>query len=699
MITAAGLGPAARTVGTVERRFVELWHSFDGFMLAIDAAGVIGRRLLQLVVTYGGTMTDEELRFQVGGADLSLVAEELERLITAGLLDLHPGGELRVPMLLREQLAPIPSMADNQALTSDELRVICRGLGIATPPRKDERIASIVAHFRSEEGRTLVLKELSSASRGLLDAIATLAPYGAVDAAQLGLGRGDVNAARSALYRYAARRTNRPPGPLNKLVERGIVGVSEWSGTVWLWREALPFVDSPFYDDWQVAPRPAEVRCGGEGVRHPPIVSLVDGAIRHWVDRPPSVLKSGERRLAKATVRSTAKALDTTDELVELAADLVLDIGLLLANVLSSSGRGKKRRIDQVWLGDPAMLEAWGRLTAPQKWARLVAAWCRPTGGSEQQQLQWNRLLVLWELGDLEPGVGFDGDDAFARWLEGRYASICVADAVACVLAELRSLGLLAATGPIGLTEPGRLVLGDPAAAADAFAGAETSVIVQGDLTIMAPPNLDPEIRTRLDELAVHESGDAAQLLRLDEARIVRAVQAGRSAEDIVAFLAEVSSVPLVDAVIRLVHDAARRASQVRLVSAASVVVVDDPADLKLACSVKVAKLEPLSDTVAVSPLPLDKVRSALERKGLAPSAAVSAPVTGRSAEDEVAELRDRAAQHRRFAERYGHEHIRSSASELERRAEELADPARRLQVAGLLALTPKIAASLVPDD
>jgi hypothetical protein len=590
-------------------------------------------------------------------------------------------------------------MADNQALSSDELRVICRRLGISTPPRKGERIASIAAHFRRDDGRKLVLKDLSPASRKLLDAIAKLTPRGVVDAAQLGLGWAEMKSARSVLSRYAATRPGRPPGPLHALVEKGIVGVSEWAGTVWLWREALALVERPFFDDWKVAPRPSEVPCGDDGNRFPPIVSLVDGAIRHWSERPPNVLKNGERRLAKAAVRTAAKALDSPVELVELAADLVLDIGLLLPNVVSASGRGRNRQLDQVWLPDPALLEAWSHLTAPQKWARLVAAWSRPTETDEQQQLQWNRHLVLWELGDLEPGVGFDGDERFANWLEDRYATICIDMAVICVLMEMRSLGLLAASGPVGLTGPGRLVLTDPAAAIDALAGSETTVIVQGDLTILAPPGLDPEVRARLDELAVHESGDAAQLLRLDETRIIRAVQAGRSAEDIVAFLIEVSSVPLVDAVVRLVHDAARRAGQVRLVPAASVVVVDDPADLRLACSAKAAKLEPLSDTVAVSPLPLDKVRSALERKGLAPSSAVSAVATGRSAEDEVAELRDRAARHRQLAERHGHEGIRSRASALEQRADELADSGRRLQVAGPLAVTPEIATSLVAND
>jgi hypothetical protein len=695
-ITAAGLGPPGRILGPGSQTLDDLRHGPEGHLLAIDTAGVIGRRLLQLVATFGGTMTDEELRFQAGQADLSLVASELERLISAGLLEMHAGGEVRLPATLLPHLVPIPSMTDHGSLTSDEARLICRRLDIATPTRKGERIAAINAHFRSEEGRRLVLKGLSAASRRLFDEIAARAPHGAAPAAELGLGWGDLNGARSAIRRYGAPRSNRSAGPLHGLVERGIVGVSEWEGTVWLWREALPLVESPFFDDWQVAPRPAEVSCAGDGPGLPSIVSAVDGALRYWAENPPNVLKSGERRLAKAAVRSTAKALGVEVELIDMAAGMVLDIGLLLPNAVSTSGRGRNRRTDEVWLADPTMVDAWRRLTAPQKWVRLVASWCRP-GGTSGQQLQWNRLLVLWELGDLEPGVGLDGDEAFGRWIEGRYATLGLAAAVTQVLSEVRLLGLVAASGPIGLTESGRLVLGDPAAAIDAFAGAETSVIVQGDLTILAPPNLDPELRTRLDELAGCESGGSAQLLRLDEARIVRAVQAGRSAVDIIAFLTEVSSVPLVDAVVRLVHDAARRADRMKLLPAASLVVVDDPADLRLACSVKAAKLEAVTDTVALSPLPLDKVRSALERKGLAPSA-VQAPAVGRSVDDEIIELRDRAARHRQLAKWYDddNEDVGAWASELERQADELADPSRRLQVTAPLMITPEIAASLM---
>ena len=67
-------------------------------------------------------------------------------------------------------------------------------------------------------------------------------------------------------------------------------------------------------------------------------------------------------------------------------------------------------------------------------------------------------------------------------------------------------------------------------------------------------------------------------------------------------------------------YDAAARADRVQIIAAPTVVVVSDPGDLKLACSVRAARLTPISDTAAVSEVPHAKVRTALERKGLSPS-------------------------------------------------------------------------------
>jgi Helicase conserved C-terminal domain len=401
-------------------------------------------------------------------------------------------------------------------------------------------------------------------------------------------------------------------------------------------------------------------------------------------------------------IGTTAKALGVPADTVDLVARLAIDLGLLLVNTVAVSGRGRNRRVDQVWLADPVLLAAWEQTPAVGRWSRLVASWCRPNSFVNQHQLLCNRHLVLWELSNLAPGMGYDGDEAFASWIAERYATLGVEGAVDVVLADLRVLGVIPPAGPLALTAVARRLFDDPASVAEGLGPADTSVVVQGDLTVLVPPGTDYDVHQRLVDLALVESDGAVQVLRLNEARITRAVQAGSSGETIIAFLRQVSSVPLVDAVTRLVQDAASRANRVTLTAATTVVLVSDPADLILACSVKGAKLEAVSDTVAISALPLDKVRAALDRKGLAPAltAGASSPPgqafapRSASGEAELDRIRARAGIARRAAEQTGNEMMRRQADRLDETAKKLADPRTRLEVPPVLALTPARAAA-----
>jgi len=225
----------------------------------------------------------------------------------------------------------------------------------------------------------------------------------------------------------------------------------------------------------------------------------------------------------------------------------------------------------------------------------------------------------------------------------------------------------------------------------------DTTVTVQADLTIVAPPGLRHDLASRLGNLAEIESDAGATVYRLDAGRISRAVQGGEQADAIIAFLAELSSVPLTDTVVRLVRDAAAKAGQVRVIAAPTVVVVSDPADLTTACAVKAAKLVRVTDTVAVSELPHAKVRVALERKGLAPESVLGgSDRRPRSSVEEAEETARRAAAYRSAASRHsswsGLEH---QARQLESKASALANVDARLQVTGPLALTPAVVARL----
>jgi len=257
-------------------------------------------------------------------------------------------------------------------------------------------------------------------------------------------------------------------------------------------------------------------------------------------------------------------------------------------------------------------------LTPSQQWLRLLAEWCRPQGDFSEPQVI-NRHLVLWELANLEPAAGWTNPDQFAEWVAHHYAPEGDKAEALEAVDDLRHLGVIASSGPAGLTELGAAALRDPVAAADIEVGGSTQAIVQADHTVIAPPDLRADVAAWLASIAVLESDAGAFIYRLDPHLLTVAVQAGKTPESILEFLTELSSVPLAANIEWLVRDAAGRAGRIRLISAPTVVVVSDPVDLVTACSVKAAKLRPISDTVAVSELAHPKVQAALERKGLVP--------------------------------------------------------------------------------
>lgn len=693
-----GLGPYRQPRRRDPARLARLASSADVRYTAVDSAGATGSRLLVVLAWYGGELDAEQLAAETPGADPDDLEAALARVVDAGLVVRIPGGGVRLDPALAGELGPIGvSMADPQAVTSDELGQVCIELGLSpVPKRKQERLDAITAVFADPDGRARVRASLSSGARQLLERIAAAAGPRPVDPMSVGLASGSLYRAATPRYAFSRDRARLPDSlvPLAELTARGIVGLAEWEDSLWIWREAWPLLERPLYPLWPSVPDPATAPVAtGDHPVLPPMVALVERALQHWEQSPPAVLKSGDRRLAKGAVRSTAKALGCDEASVEVIGAAALSMGLLLANVVGAQGRGRNRRVDAAWMVDPELRAIWSAAPARVRWLRLVAEWANPAAGSSEQ-LVANRHLVLWELAALPDGHGWVDADHAARWIEHRYAPVGDAEAATICLAELRALGVVAPDGPAGLTPLGRLALGDPDAVADAQLGSATEAVVQADETVICPPDLDADLSARLGELAKLESDAGARIFRLDPAAITRAVQGGDTAEGVVAFLEQLSSVPLPDTVRALVADAAGRADRVRVLGAATVVVVDDPADLVAACRLKSAKLTAVSDTVAVSPLAPAKVHPILERKGLHPllvDAGDPAAPTPRRGSENAAELARAAAHRRVMAERYGVDGMARDADLLEQLAAEARDPAAKLAVRGPLAVTPAL--------
>jgi hypothetical protein len=133
------------------------------------------------------------------------------------------------------------------------------------------------------------------------------------------------------------------------------------------------------------------------------------------------------------------------------------------------------------------------------------------------------------------------------------------------------------------LTTAGRLaVAGDLAAAQDALAerapATVEKLLLQADLTVVAPGALRPQVAAELELLADVESRGAATVYRIGERSLRRAFDAGRSADEVLAFLAGHAAHGVPQALSYLVADIGRRHGQVRIGQARCYVRSDDAA-------------------------------------------------------------------------------------------------------------------------
>lgn len=89
-----------------------------------------------------GVISREQLADETPAADPGDLQETIDRLVAAGLVTRSAAGGLALTETAASSLAPIGvSMADQNAITSDELGQVCQAVGIVrAPTRKQERI-------------------------------------------------------------------------------------------------------------------------------------------------------------------------------------------------------------------------------------------------------------------------------------------------------------------------------------------------------------------------------------------------------------------------------------------------------------------------------------------------------------------------------------------------------------------------------
>ncbi|MEV6835272.1 helicase-associated domain-containing protein [Streptomyces sp. NPDC051133] len=149
-------------------------------------------------------------------------------------------------------------------------------------------------------------------------------------------------------------------------------------------------------------------------------------------------------------------------------------------------------------------------------------------------------------------------------------------------------------------------------------------VLLQADLTAVAPGPLERPLAATLDVLADVESKGGATVYRFTPASVRRALDAGRTAADLHAFLAQHSRTPVPQPLAYLIDDVARKHGHLRVGAASAYVRCDDDALLNEILADKRAaalRLRRLAPTVLATQSDPATLLEGLRAMGYAPAA------------------------------------------------------------------------------
>ncbi|WP_433333070.1 helicase-associated domain-containing protein [Spirillospora sp. CA-294931] len=392
-------------------------------------------------------------------------------------------------------------------------------------------------------------------------------------------------------------RTATASTPIERLLARGLLAAED-DRTVTLPREvALHLRGGSLFRDVSPVPPPLT---GGEARRDDLVVGaaageafatvrMVEELLERWGVDPPPVLRSGG--LAVRDLRAASTLLDVE----EWRASLLVEIAYA-AGLLTRSGD-----LDGEWLPTPAY-DLWLMRDTAGRWTELARAWLKSgrvaglAGERDDRDRLINtlseavarggapdiRMSVLRVLGEAEPGVAVDADSVRARlsWLRPRRSGTLRDRLVGWTLREAAVLGL---TGFGRLAPYGRDLLDgdDPEPGLEKHLPAPVDkVLVQADLTAVAPGPLVTELARELALAADVESTGGATVYRFTPTSVRRALDAGRTAADLTGLLTRHSSTPLPQPLTYLIEDVARRHGHLRVGALASYVRSDDAATL-----------------------------------------------------------------------------------------------------------------------
>ncbi|MEU0102523.1 helicase C-terminal domain-containing protein [Streptomyces sp. NPDC006267] len=383
-------------------------------------------------------------------------------------------------------------------------------------------------------------------------------------------------------------------------------------------------------------------------------LSTVEELLKLWNGGGPAILRAGG--LSVRELKRAANALDVTEPIAAFWIELAYGAGLL-----ASDGEPDER-----YAPTPASDE-WLDLTAEDRWTHLATAWLAATrspglvGGQDAKGRALSALgpdldrsaapdvrrRVLALFAELPPGAAPDAETLLRRlrWERPLRGGGTPAAAAAGTTAtgpgegaDLRSrlalwtlneAELLGFTGRGVLSSQARALLDEgPGAAAARLAPLIPEpldhVLLQADLTAVAPGPLERPLAETLSVLADVESKGGATVYRFTPGSVRRALDAGQAAADLHAFLAAHSRTPVPQPLSYLIDDVARRHGHLRIGSASAYVRCDDEAVLNEILADRRStglRLRRLAPTVLASQSDPGSLLEALRDMGYAPAA------------------------------------------------------------------------------
>ncbi|TIC88474.1 hypothetical protein E8D34_06075 [Nocardioides sp. GY 10113] len=472
------------------------------------------------------------------------------------------------------------------------------------------------------------IADLSPDARRLLDHVIDNGGLATAGTTRIGLGPDD---ARSPAEELIAQHLLRPGGSAHPgmLVVPGEVALIRRGGrTTTTPVDQPPTVASEARSERLVAS--AAVGAATEFVRR--VELLLEG----WGRRPAAALRTSG--LGVRELRATATHLGVAEPEAALLIEVASAAGLLATR---ADGDG-----NQVWVPTDAY-DTWLGQSAAQRWTTLARAWLHSTrlpslvGERGPDQKPWNALtpelsaagmpeakaMALAALADLPEGHGLAAGTglpslvARIAWLRPRRPRTRP-DLVAWTVAEAAQLGL---TGVDVLTDYGRsLAAGeDPTPVLAARLPAPVDhVLIQADLTAVAPGPLESLLARRLQEVAEIESHGAATVYRFTPASVRGALESGWSGGEIKEFLTAVSRTPVPQPLDYLVDDAVRSFGRLRVGLAAAYVCSEDEvalAELVNHPRADALGLRRIAPTVVISSVPADVLLPRMRELGLSP--------------------------------------------------------------------------------